>query len=202
MFQIQYKTELYVVFWVFIFFFPPWLPRVTWIGFLLQKEESVIWLDCGIVLWICQMTLQNSQWAAAIHALFEEADLQYIFRNHVSCSVNKIWIKLLVGFNEKLLSNMLLKPKFQTPVQIKHNYETELCIKNKVNGNHSPGTWSLQIKKYEIVWTLCLRRIGEWISFSFILSRNKSPFYKWTVCSKLWNILDKCWHQDVMFFYP
>ena len=37
--------------------------------------------------------------------------------------------KLLDGFNEKWLNDIMLKPKLWTYVQIKHNYETALYVK-------------------------------------------------------------------------
>ena len=43
--------------------------------------------------------------------------------------------KLLVGYNEKWLNDIMLKPKLRTYIQIKHNYETELYVKTNLPRN-------------------------------------------------------------------
>ena len=115
-----------------------WIPGIIrrkcdmirlWNRFINMSDDRI---NKKVFLW---SKVQNSPWAAEIHAVFEEADFQYIYRNNLSCSITKIRKKLFVGFNEKWLNDIMLKPKLRTYVQIKHNYETELYVKTNLARN-------------------------------------------------------------------
>lgn len=72
--------------------------------------------------------LHKSPWVKEIHYIFGEADLQYIFSNNLTCSIDAIRKKLLDGFEIKWLNEILLKPKLRTYIQIKHNFGPESYV--------------------------------------------------------------------------
>ena len=100
-----------------------------WYSLINMSDDRII---KKVFLW---NKVQDPPWAAEIHAVVEEADFQYIYRNNLSCSIDKIRKKLLVRFNEKWINDLMLKLKLQTYVQIKHNYETELYVKTHLPRN-------------------------------------------------------------------
>lgn len=59
----------------------------------------------------------NYPWTKELNDIFQEADLQHVFRNTLRCSVNMIQHKLTL--KEKWSTDIWPKPKFVTSNQIK-----------------------------------------------------------------------------------
>lgn len=60
---------------------------------------------------ICQKAMSKrrfSPWATELHAVFEEAELQYTYSNHSSCSMNTVRRKSPARF-EKLFQDIFVK---------------------------------------------------------------------------------------------
>ena len=69
--------------------------------------------------------LSGQSWGREIENIFEEAGLQYIFRNKLKCSLKQIKSILFVNYKQKWAEEIWLKPKLRTYCLIKSTFQSE-----------------------------------------------------------------------------
>lgn len=74
-------------------------------------------------------------WAAELQTVLSDAQLQYVFQNNLSCSVKTIRSILMLNFEHKWLTGIMVKPKLRTYIQIKDVFDTELYVKANLTRN-------------------------------------------------------------------